>query len=291
MTVLPDSADLAADRDGMARGRRRGLGAGFWAAMIFAAACLMAAAMVAIVFGVFGRHAATPTPARPQSAQFTAAPITPSAPAPAAVGAPLSADMPPTAQVNALDDRVRRLETAEARTLDAAASMLAASALSDAAAGPHPFVNELAAIERLMPGSSHVQALATLAAQGAPTRAALAAELGDIAARVSVAAHTPAQDAGFMAQLAYAVSRVVSIRRVDTVGPGPDAVLARAQRRAADGDLEGTLSMLDTLPAAARGELGDWRAGAQRRVDIDAHVAALRAQALTDLAVVAGSPS
>jgi hypothetical protein len=108
---------------------------------------------------------------------------------------------------------------------------------------------------------------------------------------VSIAARSPAKKAGFMAQLGYAVSRVVSVRRVDAVGAGPDAVLARAQKRAADGDLEGALSMLDTLPGSARDELGDWRQRAQRRIDIDAHIAALRALALADLSGVAGDAS
>jgi hypothetical protein len=203
----------------------------------------------------------------------------------------MSAASPPSEQLAGLESRVRRLEDGEARGLDAAAAALAAASLSEAAAGPRPFGNELAAVERLTPNSPHVQALVPLAQVGAPTRADLAAELVDIAARVSIAAHTPAKDAGFISQFGYAFSRVVSIRRVDAVGSGPDAVLARAQRRAADGDLEGALNLLDSLPAPARAALGDWRERARRRIDIDDHIAALRALALADLAGVAGSGS
>ncbi len=87
-----------------------------------------------------------------------------------------------------------------------------------------------------------------------------------------------------MAQIGYAISRVVSIRRVDPGGTGPDAALARAQRRADAGDLEGAVLALDGLPAGAHERLETWRAGAQRRLDIDRHVAALRARALADLA-------
>jgi len=291
MSVLPESAELANDRDA-ARGRRRGLSFGFWAMMAFAAACLIAAAIVALVYGVFGAHGSASKPAPSAPPSTVAAPAGPLIPFVAPQTAPTTtASLPPGEQLASLEGRVGRLEAGEARSLDAAAAALAAASLSEAAAGPRPFINDLAAVERLMPGSPHVQALAPLAAIGAPTRSTLASELADIGARVSIAARTPAKDAGFMAQLGYAVSRVVSIRRVDAVGAGPDAVLARAQRRAADGDLEGALSMLGALPAAARDELGDWRERAQRRIDIDDHIAALRALALADLSSVAGGPS
>jgi hypothetical protein len=293
MSVLPESAELASHRDA-AHGRRRGpgFGFGFWAMMAFAAACLIAAAIVAIVYGVFGGHGLAPKPAAsapPAMAATSAAPPPPAAFSPAPPPAATAASS--SEQLATLEGRVGRLEAGEARALNAAAAALAAASLSQAAAGPRPFIDDLAAVERLMPGSPHVLALAPLASVGAPTRAELAAELADIGARVSIAAHTPVRHAGFMAQLGYAASRVVSIRRIDAVGAGPDAVLARAQRRAAEGDVEGALSMLDTLPGPARGELADWRQRAQRRVDIDSHVAALRALALADLAGVAGSAS
>ena len=69
MTVLPDSAELAVNRDTTAHERRRGLSAGFWAAMIFAAACLFAAGTVAVVYGVFSHqaHPAVRTTARPNA--------------------------------------------------------------------------------------------------------------------------------------------------------------------------------------------------------------------------------
>lgn len=291
MTSLPDSAELAADRDRAGRGRK-GLGIGFWAMMAFAAACMMAALAVAIVFGVFGAHQAPPAAPAPPLAAAPAlvAPVVAAASGPAAIAAP-AGDLPASVELAALEGRVRRLESGEARGLNAAAEALAAAALSDAAAGPHPFINELAAVERLMPGSPHVQALAPLAAEGAPTRAALAGELADIAAGISVAARTPPRNASYMSQLAYAFSRVVSIRRVDATGAGPDAVLARAQKAAADGDLEAAVAQLATLPSGARGPLAGWRGRAQRRIDIDSHIAALRALALADLANVAGGLS
>jgi hypothetical protein len=193
--------------------------------------------------------------------------------------------------VSGLTTRVQRLEGNEARALNAAAGALAAAALSDAAAGPRPFAAELAAFARLLPDSPDALALAPLAAEGAPTRAALAVELSGIASDVSVATHAPAKNAGFMDQLAYAVSRVVSIRRVDDQATGADAVLSRAERRADDGDLEGAIGLLDSLSSSARTTLAPWRDKAVRRIAIDQHIAGLRAQAVADLAAVKAAPS
>ena len=117
-------------------------------------------------------------------------------------------------------------------------------------------------------------------------------ELSGIAAQVSVATHAPAKNAGFLDQLAYAVSRVVSVRRVDAQATGADAVLSRAERRADDGDLEGAVNLLDTLSSATvRDALAPWRERAVRRIEIDSHIAGLRAQAVADLAAVKASPS
>jgi hypothetical protein len=89
----------------------------------------------------------------------------------------------------------------------------------------------------------------------------------------------------------YAFSRVVSVRRTDTQGVGPDAVLAGAERKADDGDLEGAVALLDTLPEPARARLSAWREKAVRRIEIDRHIAGLRAQAIANLAQAQGAAS
>src|SRR5690606_36575202 len=98
--------------------------------------------------------------------------------------------------LSALEARVRTLETAQARTTDAAAAALAAALLADAAESSRPFADELAALERVLPASADAPALRRLAQAGAPTRAALAAEFDEAAARTVVAARRPAQGAG-----------------------------------------------------------------------------------------------
>ncbi len=69
-----------------------------------------------------------------------------------------------------------------------------------------------------------------------------------------------------------------------TRGSSPDAKLALAQRLLDEGDVEGAIRALDTLPDAARTVLSPWLASAERRVEVDRHVAALRADALAGLA-------
>ncbi len=68
-----------------------------------------------------------------------------------------------------------------------------------------------------------------------------------------------------------------------------DATLARAEKQAAEGDIEAALKTLATLPPGAAPALAEWRAEAERRVEIDRRVAAVRETALADLTRVARS--
>ena len=134
-------------------------------------------------------------------------------------------------------------------------------------------------------------ALQRLARQGAPTRTALAAEFTETVTRAAAAAHEPAEGAGVMAKLGHALSRIVTIRRVNDVsGSGSDAILARAQRELDDGDLEASPSPTSTnFPVPARRALAGWRERAQRRLDIDHQVTAIRTAAMRDLAASSGA--
>jgi hypothetical protein len=124
-----------------------------------------------------------------------------------------------------------------------------------------------------------------VAETGAPSRAALAASFPDYAARAASASRAPGDGAGLDDRIVYALSRIVSLRRVgDVPGNQADALLARAERMVEDGDFDGALRTLDLLPPAAREAMAPWRARAERRAEIDRQVAALRAKALRDLA-------
>ena len=129
-----------------------------------------------------------------------------------------------------------------------------------------------------------------MAETGVPSRAALAAEYADIAARASTAAREPGEGAGVVDRILHALSGIVSIRRIsDTTGNSPDAILARAERQAAEGDLVGALSTLRALPPGAANAMNAWKVRAQQRVALDQHLANIRAQALADLASAGGA--
>ena len=287
MTLAPDPVDSDAPRDPALYGRRRLLGPGFWALIAFGLLCVAAGAALAR-FGPTWFSGAKTRPAVQQPAG-SAAPSAQSGSGPPLLGAPSVAAVPPPASENVvqLEGRVAVLETGQQRALDAAGAALAAATLADAARTSRPFAEELAGLERVLPLSTDLRALSRLAQDGAPTRAGLADEFETLAARTAVAAHDPGRNADFLARLRHALSSIVSIRQVGpTQGGAPDAVLASAQKLLNEGDIEGALRVLESLPPAAQTVLAPWRAAAERRVEIDRHIAAIRADALAGLAQV-----
>ena len=290
MTAAPDPAEIAAPRDPALHGRRRLLGPGFWAVIVFGVVCVAAGAALAR----FG-----PSWFAPKAPAVAERPVSAAPPAPPAhdrplFGGPVAPPAPLVEPENVaqLESRVVRLETGQQRALDAAAAGLAAATLADAAQTARPFAEELAGLERVLPLSPDLRALARLAQDGAPTRAGLAAEFETLAGRVAVAARDPGRNADLLARLRHALAGVVSIRQVGaTQGSTPDAVLGRAQMRLNAGDVEGALAAIQPLPAAAHTVLAPWRAAAERRIEIDRHIAAIRAEALAGLARVSPAPS
>jgi hypothetical protein len=271
--------------------RRRGLGVMFWLVMLFGLACIVAGFAIAR-YGPTLFPVEAPAPAAP--AAPAAAVITPLAlaqPAPAAA-AEAPADLAPTSssvQLNALAERVDRVEGGQQRLSRAAASALAAASLTDAADSSRPFGEELTALAPVLPSSSDVQALAAYARTGAPTVAGLAQAWPDVAARAALAARARTEGGGVIDRIAQALASVMTIRRIDRLeGKDADAVLARASGRIDDGDLDGALAELEALPPAAREATAAWRARAQRRLEIDRRVGAIRAAALNELSRTSG---
>lgn len=286
----PDPADIAAPHEAAPPGRPVSLGPVFFAFIGFGVICVLGGVFFALaVPRLFPAHPAAPAVARPAAAapvasidarladiQARLAAAPPAAPA----GAPLSAP-----GIDALADRVARLEAGQQRLMDAASGALAAAALTQAAQGSRPFAGELGALEAALPDSLDVRALRPLAETGAPTAAALAAEYPEFAARAAVSARARASGEGLFARIAQALAAIVTVRRVDRLdGSGADAVLARAQRRVGDGDLAGADVELNALSSAGREAMEPWRKAARRRVEIERRVQAIRSAALAELA-------
>ncbi len=283
MSRPSDPSDTPAPKDPAAWRPRPLLGASFWAMIAFAVLCVLAGVAIAS----FGPRLLLPKPSTGVRAQGvpTAEPQPGGNAAPAAAAAePALAAAGPTPDVARLSARVASLEGRQAQMSRAAAAVLAAAAVAQAAQSTGPFAEALASLRALTPPSPELQALARLSIAGAPSRAALAASFPQSAAHAASAAQAPAEGAGLRARIVYALSRVVSLRRVgDVAGAGADAVLARAERQVEDGDLERALHTLDTLPPAAREAMADWRGRAERRTEIDRNAAELRARALRAL--------
>ena len=284
MSAAPDPAELAPSRDPAAYGRRPLFSSAFFIWLLLCLACLAAGAAI----GRFG-FPAEPAPRVEAPAPEATPRASPNIPALAPTGpmtAPASSGATPAADASAdaaLSDRVAKLEAGASREDQAAAQALAASSLSVAAEGAAPFDRDLAAFERLAPDDPDLRALVPLAVRGAPNRTTLAATLPDFAAAAVVAAREPAPDAGFFTKLWALFGKVVIVRRVDPTGAGVDGLLARAQEQTSAGDLEDALATLERLPAPARAQLADWTAAAGRRIEIDQHIAAIRARALAAL--------
>lgn len=285
MTAAPDPAEIAAPRDPALYARRRLLGPGFWAVIVFGVICVAAGAALAR----FG-----PSWFAPKAPDVVEQPVSDAAPARLQgdrplLGGPIAPAAPTVAPENVarLENRVAVLETGQQRALDAAGAALAAATLADAAQTARPFAQELAGLERVLPLSPDLRALTRLAQDGAPTRAGLAAEFETLAGRAAVAARDPGRNADFLARLRHALSGIVSIRKVGaTQGSSPDALLDRAQTLLNEGDLEGAVAAVQTLPTPSQTVLASWRAAAERRVEIDRHIATIRADALAGLAQV-----
>lgn len=284
MSPPSDASEITAPKDPADYRPRPLLGVTFWAMLALMLLCVLAGVAIA----EFGPRLFSPRPfsrgaAEPAAAVESAAAS--AAPAPAAAPAPTVPPAAPAADVVRLGARVAALESQQAHASQAAASALAASAVVEAAQGTGPFAEELASLRAVSPPSPELQALARLAQAGAPSRTALAATFPDYAARAASAARAPGDRARLGDRIVYALSRVVTLRRVgDVPGDSVDALLARAERQVEDGDLDRALRTLDRLPPAARDAMAPWRSRAERRAEIDRGAQALRARALQTLA-------
>lgn len=285
MNAAPD--DIAAPRNPADYARPRLMGVGFWAMMALCVLCVIAGAAV-VRFGP-DLFPTRPAPAATPDPFLGEAPT----PAPAAAAQPDAAPPAPalepstSPELTRMSDRISALEAEQHRTAQAAAEALAAAALVEASQTSRPFDGELSALEALSPPGADLTSLRKLATTGAPSHAALAASFADYAARAAAAGNTPSERATLGERISYALSRVITLRRVGEVpGRRVDAVIARAEVQVADGDLEKALTTLEALPPIARDAVAPWRAQADRRAEIDRRVRAIRDQALQDLARV-----
>jgi hypothetical protein len=144
---------------------------------------------------------------------------------------------------------------------------VAASALRNAVEHGDPFTAELAIVKPLAPDPNAVALLEPFAASGVPGNAMLGQELSAILRPMLRASGEPSRDGGFLDRLQANAEKLVRIRPVgeETRGDDRPAILARAEQRAAQGNISGALTELSKLPADTREPVQGWIAKAEAR--------------------------
>jgi hypothetical protein len=190
--------------------------------------------------------------------------------------------MPSTAEVQALVTEVRRLQeelpavAAEARSAATAArASYAVVAAAEAARSSGPFEQAHAALATLLPNDPNVAALAPLARSGAPTRIELRDSFERLDTEIIRASRQSQAGAGFWGRIQAALAQWIVIRRAGA-GDTPEGIVERASN-ALNGDrLAEAIEELNSLPEAPKRVAQPWINNAQRRLEIDQRLAAIR---------------
>ncbi|MEA3025974.1 MAG: hypothetical protein QOF91_1259, partial [Alphaproteobacteria bacterium] len=167
----------------------------------------------------------------------------------------------------ALADVQTTLRSAAVGSDRASRLAVAASALRNAVEHGDPFIAELAIVKPLAPDAGAIALLEPFAASGVPGNTALGQELVGIIRPMLRAAGEPSRDGGFLDRLQANAEKLVRVRPVDDEARGDDrtAVLARAEQRAAQGNIAAATTELAKLPPDARAPLQAWIAKAEAR--------------------------
>jgi hypothetical protein len=281
MTLASDPSDLTPRPR---PGRSRVLTPMVWVWLTSCAVCIVGGAVV----GLYGAKLFPVAPVAADSAGAARPAVTETPPV-AAVSGPPAATQPGAvaAETAALAARLDKLEADHRAITAAAAAALATASLSQASESGRPFVTELNTVSRFLSDPGDLTALRPLAERGVPTRAVLVAEFPEMARRASFAAKTPPEGSGLLTRINHALSALFTIRRVNRLtGSDPDAILARAERKVNDGDLEGAVHDVESLPANGATAAKVWLDRARSRAEVQRQVAAIRLKALRSLVAV-----
>jgi len=161
-----------------------------------------------------------------------------------------------------------------------AARALALTALRDMAASGEAFEAERAALARLWRGNDNLAALASYSRAGVPT-------IDDL--QVSF----PEADIRETAGPGRAFFGLVEVRRSNPgeSETGPLAITALAKNRLAENDLEGAVSLIESLDETSLEVAQSWLLTANARLDTDRRIAGLRQSLTRDAADQGEDPS
>ncbi|MES1202298.1 MAG: mitofilin family membrane protein [Pseudomonadota bacterium] len=190
--------------------------------------------------------------------------------------------MPSSAQVAELVRQVQQLQqdvpsiAAQAREAEQASrAAYAVAAAAEASRSSGPFVESYSSLQALMPQDENVVALAPLARVGAPTRVELRENFKTMDDDIIRAAREAQAGSGFWGRIQAELAQWIVIRP-PSAGDTPDSVVDLAEQRLEADDLKGAITALNRLSGSAREAANPWLADAQRRLDIDTRLAAIR---------------
>ena len=195
------------------------------------------------------------------------------------------ADRKLAATIGDMKNRIAGLEVSLAAARQVAVSAgkadtiaLAAGQLRDALGRGIPFAAEIGTLMRLGRGNPAIVAtlakIEPMAAKGVPSEVALLASLPS-AIEAAVTAIRAPENGGWMDRTKSKLRGFVRVRRIDGKGTGTDAVLARAEIAARQGDLAAVVNELSMLNGVAARAAASWLAAARSRLEADAAGASL----------------
>ncbi|WP_414832474.1 hypothetical protein [Afifella sp. YEN Y35] len=187
------------------------------------------------------------------------------------------------AQLEELSQRVATLE-GSIENATAIAPAVAAEAFADAVASGEPYETELKAVAGFAGEGAVTETLSAHAAEGLPTREALAAEFHTYVPKILRAADAPAEDVGVMDRLLASARGLVEVRPAGPrQGDEPDAIVSRIEADLAAGRLSEAYAEWQSLPEDVRQPSADWAEKLKARADADALAEDLRAKSLSRL--------
>ena len=193
---------------------------------------------------------------------------------------------------DALTSKITELEKSQqqlAQQIDAPsrqidlARAIAAAGLKSAIDRGGSFMSELEAFASVAPDDPAVAELRDLAARGVPSRSGLVAGFSDAASKAIDAANPGDPEAGLVDRLMSSALSVVKVRKVgDAEGDSAEAIVARAEARLLNGDLDAAVAEWNALPEASRTAAADFG---------NALAARARAEKLIAAAMAPSAPS
>jgi hypothetical protein len=200
-----------------------------------------------------------------------------------AATAPVAPPVDLTPLQSRLDALTARLDAVEAHPpsdpkTEAAARIIAITALRQGATASGPFADELVAVAALGTEGEKIAALQPLAEAGVPSKADLIAAFPAVAEQIRIAAAKVDPGASLIDRLSASAGSLVSVKPSGPMaGPSATAVVSRMEAAVKDGNLAEALREGDALDALARAPLADWAAKAGQRITVDTVLAGLSA--------------